>query len=77
MSNQINVHIIYTRKVIVEKALPFHQSTDRSLAWTGFLRPKSDLISVPVSAYLIEHPKGLILIDTGWNKINQTKWGSD
>ena len=24
-------------------------------------------MTVPVSAYLIEHPKGLILIDTGWH----------
>ena len=24
-------------------------------------------ISVPVTAYLIEHPDGLILVDTGWD----------
>lgn len=75
MSNEIKIHVIHTGKVIVDQALPFHRPTDRPLAWTGFLRPKSDLISVPVSVYLIEHPKGLIMIDTGWNSINRTKWG--
>lgn len=30
---------------------------------------------MPVSAYLIEHPKGLILVDTGWNKvIRESNW---
>lgn len=30
---------------------------------------------MPVSTYLIEHPHGLLLVDTGWNSINRTKWG--
>lgn len=75
MTNEIKIHVIHTGKVIVDKALPFHHPDDRPLAWTGFLRSKSDLISVPVTTYLIEHPKGLILVDTGWNSVNRTKWG--
>lgn len=75
MTQEIKIHVLHTGKVIVDKALPFHHDNDRPLAWTGFMRPKSDLISVPVSTYLIEHPKGLILIDTGWNSVNRTKWG--
>ena len=32
-------------------------------------------VTLPVSSYLIEHPKGLILIDTGWSKtIRQSNW---
>ena len=30
-------------------------------------------VALPVSTYLIEHPKGLILIDTGWHTDNRTK----
>ena len=33
-------------------------------------------IWVPVSSYLIEHPKGLVLVDTGWHeeiRLNQKK----
>lgn len=32
-------------------------------------------MEVPVSAYLIEHPKGLILCDTGWSTINRSQIG--
>nr|WP_206763799.1 N-acyl homoserine lactonase family protein [Cytobacillus firmus] len=46
------------------------------LPYSGWLRKKSKKHWVPVSAYLIEHPKGLILVDTGWHedmRINQRK----
>lgn len=35
--------------------------------YSEILRSKKHQIIVPISAYLIEHPKGLILIDTGWH----------
>lgn len=28
--------------------------------------PESGRVTLPVSAYLLEHPRGLVLIDTGW-----------
>ena len=34
---------------------------------TGFLRGKSKKLELPVSCYLIEHPMGKVLIDTGWD----------
>lgn len=71
----IKIHVLHTGSVIVNKNLPFHDNQANKLAWTGFLQPKSDLIEVPVSAYLIEHPQGLVLIDTGWNTVNRSKWG--
>jgi hypothetical protein len=33
----------------------------------GCFREESKKLWMPVSTYLIEHPKGLILIDTGWH----------
>lgn len=33
---------------------------------------KKHQVELPVSAYLIEHPKGIVLIDTGWHDINRT-----
>lgn len=35
---------------------------------SGLLTPKKDWIWLPVSAYLVQHPKGLILFDTGLNR---------
>lgn len=75
MTNEIKIHVLHTGWVIIDKTLPYHRPTDRPLSWTGLLRPKKDLVKAPVSTYLIEHPKGLILIDTGWNTVNRTKWG--
>lgn len=74
MSNEIKIHVLHTGSVIIDKTLPYHRESDRPLSWTGFLRPKSDRIKAPVSAYLIEHPQGLILIDTGWSTVNRGHW---
>ena len=39
-----------------------------NLLQTGrqILAPQRERVSFPVCAYLIEHPKGLLLVDTGW-----------
>ena len=68
--DKIKIHILHTGKVIVDEALPFYRKGDRILAWTGLFRSKKHRVKLPVSVYLIEHPKGLILIDTGWHSDN-------
>ena len=60
------IHILPCGSTIVDEALPFSNKSKNPLAFTGILRGKKHKISVPVTAYLIEHPKGLILVDTGW-----------
>ena len=35
---------------------------------SGIFAPKRSFSWIPVSAYLIEHPKGLVLFDTGWSR---------
>ena len=67
--------ILHTGTVIVDKALPYYRDTDPPLAWTHLLRPKSALVEIPVSCYLIENSHGLTLIDTGWHTDNRTRWG--
>ncbi|WP_049423729.1 N-acyl homoserine lactonase family protein [Staphylococcus warneri] len=71
MNKEIKVHVIHTGKVIVDEALPFAYDSNPPMAWTGMLRSKKHQIKLPVSVYLIEHPKGLILIDTGWHTDNR------
>ncbi|WP_141430461.1 N-acyl homoserine lactonase family protein [Bacillus sp. 03113] len=62
------IHVLHTGTVNVDRALPFREKTLHPLPFSGWLRPKSWRMWVPVSAYLIEHPKGLILVDAGWNE---------
>lgn len=62
---KIKVHIFHTGLVNVDRAIPLHENNP--LAVTGFFRSKDKRMTLPVSVYLIEHPKGNILIDTGWH----------
>jgi N-acyl homoserine lactone hydrolase len=75
---EIKVHILHTGSVRVDQALPFGGEVKswNPIAYTGIGRSKKHQIWVPVSCYLIEHPKGNVLIDTGWHTLmrgNQKK----
>lgn len=75
MSKQIKIHVLHTGLVKVDKGLPFHDDFRNPLAFTGLFRSHKNKILLPVSSYLIEHPKGLILIDTGWNDlVRKSQW---
>lgn len=57
--------IFHTGKVRVDQAIPLHEPNP--LAVTGLFRSKKKQMVLPVSTYLIDHPKGKILIGTGWD----------
>lgn len=61
----IKIHILHTGRVSVDIGVPLKQKNP--LAVTGFFRSEKNRVWLPVSTYLIEHPKGLVLIDTGWH----------
>ena len=63
----IKIHVLYCGTTKVDEALPLGYKSKNKLAFTGLFRSKKHKIIVPVTAYLIEHPKGLILIDTCWD----------
>ena len=63
--NNIKLYIFHTGKVRVDRAIPLHERNP--LAVTGLFRGKEKQMILPVSAYLIVHPKGNVLIDTGWD----------
>ena len=74
-TQQIKIHVLHTGLVKVDKALPFHGQYRNPLAFTGLFRSARNQITLPVSSYLIEHPKGLLLIDTGWHKtVRKSNW---
>ena len=68
----IKVSVIHTGKVYVSPALPFKDKIKNpnplQLSLLS-LYGRRNRIWLPVSAYLIEHPKGLLLFDTGWHRL--------
>ena len=65
MSN-IKIHIFHTGEVCVAPDLPFGGDHSNAINASGVFGKKEDRLWLPVSAYLIEHPKGKFLVDTGW-----------
>ncbi|MFC6181579.1 N-acyl homoserine lactonase family protein [Lactiplantibacillus daowaiensis] len=71
----IKIHVLHTGLVKVDTGLPFHDLSRNPLAFTGLFRSHIHQITLPVSSYLIEHPNGLVLIDTGWHeRVRQSQW---
>jgi len=64
----IKVHVLHTGEVRVSPYLSFGGDNCNLLKASGMTTPKEEWIWLPVSVYLIEHPKGLILVDTGWHR---------
>ncbi|MCM3124387.1 MULTISPECIES: N-acyl homoserine lactonase family protein [unclassified Mesobacillus] len=63
----MKVHIMHTGMVYIDRALAFKEKSLHPIPYSGWLRGESKKMWVPVSSYLIEHPNGLILVDTGWH----------
>ncbi len=63
--DKIQLYIFHTGKVGVDRAIPLHEKNP--LALTGIFRSRKKQLLLPVSVYVIKHPKGNILIDTGWD----------
>ena len=64
----MKIHVMHTGEVRVSPYLPFGGDNCNMLKASGLTTPKNEQIWLPVSVYLIEHPKGLILVDTGWHR---------
>lgn len=64
----MKVHIFHTGEVHVSPYLPFGGDDCGLLKASGITTPKKDWLWLQVSSYLVEHPKGLILVDTGWHR---------
>lgn len=66
--NQIKIHLLKCGEVGVDPAVPFRNASKNPIAFTGLFRSSKLRIWIPVFTYLIETPKGLVLVDTAWNK---------
>lgn len=78
MNEKIKIHILHTGSVAVYPGLLQQKNPYHPLSFLGLFQSNKKRILIPVSCYLIEHPKGLILIDTGWGtnvrKEKVSKW---
>lgn len=64
----ITIRILHTGSVCVSPALPFGGNERNPLKASPVFTRKKDRLWLPVSSYLIEHPKGKILFDCGWHR---------
>ena len=64
--SDIKIHVFHTGEVCVAPDLPFGGENCNAVKASGVFGKKEDRLWLPVSAYLIEHPKGKLLVDTGW-----------
>lgn len=64
----IKIRIFHTGRVCVSPALPFGGNEKNPLKMSPIMARKNGRLWLPVSSYLIEHPKGKILFDCGWHR---------
>lgn len=74
MNEKIRINILHCGDTIVDECGIFMPARKplNPLAFAGIFRSKKHQMTIPVTTYLIEHPKGKILIDTGFNKTVRT-----
>lgn len=65
---KIKIHIMHCGSMLVSPAVPCGGGITLKNTARELLEKSKKRIELPVSAYLIEHPKGLVLIDTGWSR---------
>lgn len=66
--DKIKIQIFHTGSVCVAPSLPFGGNEKNPLKASPIITKKKDRLWLPVSSYLIEHPKGKILVDCGWHR---------
>lgn len=66
--DKIKINVLHTGRVCVSPDLPFGGENCSAVKASGIFKKKRDRLWLPVSAYLIEHPKGKILVDCGWHR---------
>ena len=62
----MNIHILRCGNIRVSETVPFGNRIDLRDTARQLMTADKDRVKLPVFTFLIEHPKGLILVDTGW-----------
>ena len=62
----MNIHILRCGEIRVSETVPFGNAVSLANTARQLAAPDKARVTLPVFAYLIEHPRGLLLVDTGW-----------
>lgn len=62
----MKLHILHCGYIQVSETVPYGNRIDLKNTAKQLATPDKNRLTLPVSTYLIEHPRGLILVDTGW-----------
>ena len=62
----MKLHVLFCGTMQVSEAVPNGPHIDLFRSPGALLAPGGKRVTLPVCAYLIEHPRGLVLVDTGW-----------
>ena len=62
----MKIHILHCGYIQVSDTVPYGNSIDLKNTAKQLSAPDRERLTLPVCCYLIEHPKGLLLVDTGW-----------
>ena len=62
----LKIHILHCGYIQVSESVPFGGTIDLKNTAGQLLTPAEKRLTLPVCVYLAEHPKGLLLFDTGW-----------
>ena len=62
----MEIHVLQCGSIRVDPTVPFGKRLDLFEAAKQLTAADKHRITLPVFTYLIEHPRGLILVDTGW-----------
>lgn len=65
--SQIEIYAMRCGTVGTDETIPDKSKSRNPYAYTGVLRSGKHKVWLPVYTYLIVHPKGKILVDTGWH----------
>ena len=65
---KLRIHVLHCGSMLVSEKVPSGGGVSLKNAMHGVFDGASKRVELPVSAYLIEHPQGLVLVDTGWSR---------
>ena len=68
MKKTVKIHVLHCGYIRISKDLLDNEGRFSTDITRSKITPNGHRVTLPVSAYLIEHPAGLYLVDTGWSK---------
>ena len=64
----MKIHVLHCGYIRIKKDRLDNEGRFSTGIAGAMTAPDSRRVTLPVSAYLIEHPSGLYLVDTGWSR---------